>query len=177
MKFYVPIILGTARQGRQSEKAAKFVLTETEKHGLETELIDVRDFLNNQTSAAIDFLREKIKKSDGLIVVLPEYNHGYPGELKMMLDSFYEEYFKKPIGFCGVSAGMLGGVRGVEQLRQVAIGLCMVPIREAMYFSQIQNLFDEKGEIKDKEYQKRMSKFLEELVWHMEILKKGREKT
>lgn len=43
--FYVPIILGTAREGRESEKAAKFVLQEAIKYGLKnTEIIDVRDF-------------------------------------------------------------------------------------------------------------------------------------
>ena len=37
-------MLGTAREGRQSEKAAKFMLQEATNAGLESEIIDVRDY-------------------------------------------------------------------------------------------------------------------------------------
>ena len=99
-----------------------------------------------------------------MIIVSPEYNHGYPGELKMMLDLLYKEYAQKPIGFCGVSAGGLGGARVVEQLRLVSIEFHMIPIREAMYFSSVQDLFEENGKIKDESYSPRITKFLNELV-------------
>jgi len=178
--MYIPIILGTARKDRQSEKAAQFVLQEASKAGIETEIIDVQDFLicatdNTQKNALAKKLSEKISKADGLIIVSPEYNHGYPGELKLMLDMLYAQYAKKPVGFCGVSAGGLGGARAVEQLRLVSIEFHMVPIREAIYFSNIQNLFDEKGNIKDNSYYARIKTFLEELLWYAKALKNARE--
>ena len=41
--LFIPVILGTARQGRQSEHVAKFVRAELSNHaGVETELVDVR---------------------------------------------------------------------------------------------------------------------------------------
>jgi hypothetical protein len=41
--LYIPIILGTARQGRQSEHVANFLLSEMKKRPeIETEVIDVR---------------------------------------------------------------------------------------------------------------------------------------
>lgn len=177
MNLYIPVILGTAREGRQAEKVANFVLGEVKHFGLETELIDVRDFHNGATGKEpfhIHELAKKISLADGYIVVTPEYNHGYPGELKMMLDLFYEEYNRKPIGFCGVSAGILGGARVVEQLRLVSIEFRMVPIREAVYFGNVQKLFDGKGEIQDPSYRDRMKKFLEELVWYANTLQKAR---
>jgi len=179
--MYIPIILGTARKGRQSEKAANYVLGEVKRAGLETELIDVRDYGiaatdNTPETPQAKKLSEKITRADGLIVVSPEYNHGYPGELKMMIDMLYAQYAQKPIGFCGVSAGPLGGGRAVEQLRQVAVELHMVPIREAIYFPNVYTLFDEKGNINDKAYAERARKFLEELTWYAKALKKGREK-
>jgi len=93
--MYIPIILGTAREGRQSEKVAKFMLQETLKTGLETEIIDVHDFRikatdNTEKSPLAKKLAEKVNKVDGFIIVSPEYNHGYPGELKMMLDMLYK---------------------------------------------------------------------------------------
>jgi len=167
--MYIPIILGTAREGRQSEKVANFMLAEVIKAGLESEIIDVRDYRIERTDAtgksaqAMKFA-EKVIKADGLIIVSPEYNHGYPGELKMMLDMLYKEYAHKPIGICGVSMGVLGGARMVEQLRLVSIEFHMIPIREAIYFSGITNLFEENGKIKDESYHGRVQVFLNELT-------------
>ena len=164
----MPIILGTAREGRQSEKVAKFMLAEVLKTGAQSEIIDVRDYLitltdnTKESEMAKNFLA-KISVADALIIVAPEYNHGYPGELKLMLDLLFKEYANKPVGFCGVSAGGLGGVRVVEQLRLVAIGLFMIPIRESLHFSFVQDLFDEAGVIKDQSYSKRVETFLSDL--------------
>jgi NAD(P)H-dependent FMN reductase len=179
--MFIPVILGTAREGRNSEKVAKFVLEEVRRAGLETELIDVRDYRTEATNNTEEIPQAQklgtiIEKADGLIIVSPEYNHGYPGELKMFLDMLYDQYAGKPLGICGVSMGPLGGARMVEQLRQVSIELHMVPIREAIYFPVVQNLFDEKGVIKDPGmYAGRIKTFLDELVMYAKTLKKTRE--
>lgn len=178
----IPVILGTARNGRQSEKVAKFVASEVKKAGIDTEIIDVRDFRvaatdNTGALPQASSLSRKIAPADAFIIVSPEYNHGYPGELKMMLDLLYDEWARKPVGFCGVSAGGLGGARAVEQLRQVVVELHMVNIREALFFPVVQNLFDEKGDIKDAApYRDRVKTFLEELTWYAETLKNRRGK-
>ena len=178
--LFIPIILATGREGRLSENAARFMLKQTEKFGLKTELIDVADFGLIRTKRSADTepaksFSEKISLADGLIIVSPEYNHGYPGELKLVLDQLYKEYNRKPVGICGVSAGKLGGARMVEQLRLVAIEFQMVPIRSAVYFSNISDLFDEAGNIKDDSYEKRVNGFLEELVWYAQALKEARQ--
>jgi NAD(P)H-dependent FMN reductase len=167
--MYVPIILGTARAGRQSENVAKFMLSEAKSRGLECEIIDARDYApkatdNTGKSAAAKKLSEKIAKAAGLIVVSPEYNHGYPGELKLMLDLCYSEYAGKPLGICGVSAGPLGGARMVEQLRLVAVELRMQNMREALYFPAVQDLFGADGAINDRDaWSRRAGRFFEEL--------------
>jgi NAD(P)H-dependent FMN reductase len=177
MKYmYIPIILGTARQGRQSEKVANFMWQEISKAGLDSEIIDVRDYRIIATDNTGELpetkkLAIKINRAEALIIVSPEYNHGYPGELKMMLDMLYKEYTAKPVGFCGVSAGGLGGARVVEQLRLVAVEFHMLPIREALYFSMVQNLFAADGTINDQSYHKRAQVFLDELVGYVKKLK------
>lgn len=165
--MYIPIILGTAREGRLSEKAANFVKGEVESAGHKTEIIDVRDYMPRRTQEVTEKTKEygeKIKKAEALIIVSPEYNHGYPGELKMLLDSAYAEYAGKPLGICGVSISPMGGCRMVEQVRLVSVELHMTPIREAVYFSGAATLFDESGAIKDEAYKGRVSKMLEELT-------------
>jgi len=170
--MYIPIILGTAREGRRSENVAKFMLTEVKKFGFDTEIIDVRDFLIGHTdNTGKSNLAQKystlIKKAEALIIVSPEYNHGYPGELKIMLDMLYAEYAGKPVGICGVSIGQFGGARMVEQLRQVLIEFSMVPIREALYFGNVSSLFDAENNITEPDFTNRVQKFLENLKQHL----------
>ncbi|MBD3248424.1 NADPH-dependent FMN reductase [Candidatus Woesearchaeota archaeon] len=174
--LYIPIILGTARRGRQSEKAAKYMLEKVKKAKIKTGFLDVRDYRiratdNTQKIPKAQKLGPKIKRADGVIIVSPEYNHGYPGELKMMMDMLYKQFHNKPVGICGVSAGGLGGARMVQMLRQVCIAFHMVPINSAVYFSNIQDLFDSKGNIKDKTYHERAEGFLDELVMYAKKLR------
>jgi NAD(P)H-dependent FMN reductase len=178
--MYIPVILGTARQGRQSEKAAKFMLQKVLNARLESELIDVRDYRilatdNTEESDQAQKLAEKVKRSDGFIIVSPEYNHGYPGELKMMLDMLFSQYAHKPVGICGVSSGAWGGARMVEQLRQVCLAFHMVPTCEAVYFPKVQELFDEAGLFKGKSQHGQAKRLLEELVLYAQALKAERD--
>lgn len=176
-------ILGTARKDNQSSRAARFVVQQADKFGLAVRFIDVSEILSAKTippsnqhpnPKALQW-RQDMKTADGLIIVSPEYNHSFPGELKIALDFLYPEYEKKPVGICGVSSGGMGGVRVVEQLRLVAIALKMVPISSAVYFSNISSLFDEQGNITDSSYEKRMTNFFTELSWYAKALKQARE--
>ena len=182
MKLFIPLILGTAREGRRTEAAARFVYGEMKKRSeLETEFLDVRDFRipasdNSETSDIAKKFIAFITRADGLVIVAPEYNHGYPGELKMMLDMAYKQYGRKPVAICG-TGGMLGGGRMLEQLRLVMIELGMAPIREAVYFSKVWELFDEMGVIKDASYAARVGRLLDELTWYARALKRAREES
>src|SRR5207245_6848977 len=128
--LFIPLILGTARQGRQSENVARFVFEQTQKRAdVETEVIDVRELPMKLDDAGEQMKDPKfaaaIERCDGLIIVAPEYNHGYPGLLKHALDMNLKEYIHKAVGICGVSAGPFGGARVSEHLLPVmrALGL------------------------------------------------------
>ena len=178
--MYIPIILGTARQGRQSEKAAQFMLLKAREADLESEIIDVRDYRleatdNTEISQPAQKLAEKARRADGFIIVSPEYNHGYPGELKMLLDMLFSQYAHKPVGICGVSSGAWGGTRMVEQLRQVCLAFHMVPTGQAVHFPKVQELFDEAGLLKGRSQHGQAKRLLEELIWYARALKTARE--
>ncbi|MFA5052696.1 MAG: NAD(P)H-dependent oxidoreductase [Parcubacteria group bacterium] len=162
----IPIILGTGREGRISERAAEYVKSVIVESGHNTEIIDPRDykflFTDNETSRG-DGYREKIKNVDALVIVTPEYNHSFPGELKILLDTAYEEYFYKPVGICGVSASPFGGARAVEQLKPTLSELRMFIGRESVFFSSARELFGE-AEIKDKSFKGRVKAMLDEIV-------------
>lgn len=181
----MPIIFAGATEHRPSftEKVVGVTKQFVENYGITTQIIDGRKELEfchaNREIATPEAkqLSATLKKSDGFIIVSPEYNHGYPGDLKNLLDSFYDEYNRKPVAIIGVSDGGIGGARMVEQLRLVAIALQMVPINGVIHFSQVDTLFDDNDVLLKKElYEKRFTKLLEELSWYALALKSAREK-
>ncbi len=179
--LFLPVILGTTRKGRASENVAKFVFGEVQKReGIVTELIDIRELkfpLDDAGEAIKDpKFSDTINRADGLVLVVPEYNHGYPGMLKHVLDTNLKEYIHKAVGVCGVSAGGFGGVRMIQNLLPVLRELGLVTIFWDANFSGAQNLFDETGKLLDEATQvKRLDKFLRELIWMSKVLRHGRE--
>ena len=178
--LFIPVILGTARQGRESERVAKFVFAQTRKRaGVETELIDVRTLPMKLDDAGEEMkdpvFSAAIDRCDGLIIVTPEYNHGYPGLLKHALDMNLKEYIHKAVGICGVSAGPFGGTRVIEQLVPVVRELGLVVIFEDVNFGNVGKLFDDAGKLLDESYVRRLERFLNELIWMARVLRHGRD--
>src|ERR1041385_1498578 len=178
--LFIPVILGTTRKGRASENIARFVFGEVQKHeGVETELIDIRE-LKFPTDDAGEAIKDAsfsaaMMRADALVIVAPEYNHGYPGLLKHALDTNLQEYIHKAVGICGVSAGPFGGTRVIQSLLPVMRELGLVTIFWDGNFGLVQNLFDADGKLLDEAYIRRMDKFLNELIWMARVLRHGRE--
>ncbi len=179
-KLFIPILLGTTRPKRRSIHAAKLV----EKVGkslseIEVQLVDPGDyhfpFDGNDPENKDPRYSELTLKADGFFIVTPEYNHSFPGTLKRMLDSELKSYIHKPVAFAGVSDGIFGGARVIEALTSTVREMGMIATFSDVYFPQVQNLFDEKGEIKVEGYVKRIERAYEELIWMAKALKWGRE--
>jgi NAD(P)H-dependent FMN reductase len=176
---YVPVILGTPRKGRHSAHAARFVAAElSSRVGVESEVLDVLDYpvpADDAGEGAKDpRFAAKMARADGLVVVCPEYNHGYPGALKSLLDTCLKEYIHKPAGVVGVSAGPWGGTRAIQDLLPVLRELGLVSIFWDVNFSSVQDVFDAAGAPKDPAWSRRVAKFLNELLWMAETLRHGR---
>ena len=178
--LFIPVILGTPRQGRASEHVAKFVAEEIAKFaGVETELVDVRGLPMPVTGAGEDVkdksFSELCMRADAFILVAPEYNHGIPGLLKHVLDTNLKEYIHKAVGICGVSAGGFGGTRVIQNMLPIMRELGLVTIFWDGNFSSVGKLFGEDGNILDAAYGRRLEKFFKELIWMATVLRYGRE--
>lgn len=179
--LFIPVLLGTPRQGRMSEHVANFVHSQVSRlPGVGTELFDVRK-LSFPTNDAGEQIKDPgfstaMMLADALVIVTPEYNHGYPGLLKHVLDTNLKEYIHKAVGIVGVSAGPWGGTRVVENLLPVLRELGLVTIFWDGNFSRVRKAFDEAtGALLDESYLRRLDKFLKELVWMAKVLRYGRE--
>jgi NAD(P)H-dependent FMN reductase len=181
-KLFIPILLGTNRKNRYSVHPAKWLLGEMEKRGdIETRLFDVSDFAFPQHDYGQELKdqfpewRDAIIRADGLVIVSPEYNHGYPGPLKTALDLLLKEYIHKAVAFVGVSEGRWGGTRVVEAMVPMVRELGLAVSFSDLNFPQVQKTFDAEGQLLNSVYQKLVKDFLDELVWMARVLKWGRE--
>ncbi len=178
--LFIPLILGTSRQGRESEHAARFVFERAKaRAGVETEFIDIRSLPMKLDDAGEQMKDPKFAatmlRCDGLIIVTPEYNHSFPGLLKHALDMCLKEYIHKAVGICGVSAGAFGGTRVIQSLLPVMRELGLVTIFEDVNFGKIGTLFDPHGELLDQNFVRRVDSFLNELIWMSRVLRYGRD--
>jgi NAD(P)H-dependent FMN reductase len=178
--LFIPVILGTTRQGRMSLSAARLLASEVAKReGVESELIDIANLMLPTTDAGEGVkdstFSAAMDRADAIVIVAPEYNHGYCGLLKHVLDSCLKEYIHKAVGIVGVSAGPWGGTRVVENLLPVVRELGLVNIFWDVNFSNVQKAFDSDGALLDQGYIRRIDKFLKELIWMARTMRYGRE--
>src|ERR1700726_618069 len=143
----ISVIVGSTREGRFSEKPAKWILQHLKKRdGVDARLLDLRDFpmpfFDQPATPAMpgrapyenDVVQRwtaEIARSDGFIFVTPEYNYGPAAVLKNALDWVYPEWNRKAAAF--VSYGGAAGARSVQQLRETAIELQLAPVRSSVH--------------------------------------------
>ena len=181
-KLNIPLLLGTNRKDRQSENVAKWVFSKMQdRDDIEPAFFDVRDFRlphdNYGQGIKTDFpeWRDAVTHADGLVIVTPEYNHGYPGSLKSVMDLLLREYVHKAVAFVGVSAGPWGGTRVIEACVNMVRELGLAVTFTDLNFPAVGSKFSEDGRLLDDAYEKRVAGFLDELVWMSTTLRWGRE--
>jgi NAD(P)H-dependent FMN reductase len=182
-RLTVAVIAGSARDKRESIKAARFVADIGQQYlDIEVIVVDPKDFTfpndGNDTEGKDPLYTEITARADAFFIVTPEYNHSFPGSLKRMLDSEYENYWHKPVAVAGVSNSAWGGTRAVEGLLPALRTMGLSVLQTSAYFPRVQNIFDEEGRIlpeKAEKYTRRVRAEWDELIWMARTLKWGRE--
>ena len=112
-----------------------------------------------------------IAGANGIVIVSPEYNHGYPGALKNALDYFLPEFKRTPVALVTVSGGGHGGVNAWAQLVSVLVYMGAFVLPQTVAVSKVQDAFDAQGNAVDPVYLKRVDAMLAELRWLAERVK------
>lgn len=164
----ITVLLATGREGRMSERVSSFITQVLTEHDYETQFVDIRSFESPRTVAkwAPDEISENwkqvIEDTDLLIIVSPEYNFMFPGELKILLDRLTTEYKNKPVILAGVSAGNFGGARAVEFLKLYVTSLGF-SFKSALYYPTVEQEFSEEGSTTNPKHKERLLEAIQNL--------------
>jgi NAD(P)H-dependent FMN reductase len=175
------IIVGSTREGRAAPTVAEWLIDKTRhRNDIVVDLIDLADLdlpavYPAQPGPAERSYISRIDQADCFLVVTPEYNHGYPASLKQAIDLPYKEWQAKPVGFVSYG-GMSGGLRAVEQLRQVFAELHAVTVRDSVSLHNYWKLFGPADDRLDHVQPNAAAKaMLDQLVWWARVLRTARE--
>ncbi|MDZ4822902.1 MAG: NAD(P)H-dependent oxidoreductase [Flavobacteriales bacterium] len=181
---HIAIVSSSIRTGRQSHRVALFFKNFLEENNFaSTEILDLLQFnfplfterlsKKPEPSAGMLDFAEKIKAADGVLIVTPEYNGGYPASLKNVIDLLLIEWRRKPVAISTVSSGTMGGSQVIMSLQFTLWKMQAWTVPAMFTVSNVSETFDERGIPTDKAtVEKRASKFLDELLWCMEAAKK-----
>jgi NAD(P)H-dependent FMN reductase len=178
--YRIAILSASVREGRKSHRVALYFQNYILENSLgEVEILDLKQYqfplfnerLSLQTSPteeAIDF-SHRIINADGIIIVSPEYNGGYPASLKNVTDLLYREWYHKPVAISTVSNGPFGGTQVITSL-QFSLWKMKAWTVPAMFpVPNVQDNFDEQGNPADKiQTDKRAKLLVDELFWCIE---------
>jgi len=184
----IRIISASVRNGRNSHRVALFFEKYIRENGLATvEILDLKtyafplfeerlQYLEKPDAQVLDFAG-KVKTADGIIIVTPEYNGGYPAALKNVVDLLYPEWKKKPIAVTTVSDGSFAGTQVITSIlfSLWKIGAWVVP---SMFpVPKVQEHYDEEGNaVNPENVHKRAKNFVGELLWSIQAKQLMEEK-
>lgn len=180
-KLHLGIIYGSARQGRFCDTIVRWVLKNLSQEqqlsfdSLDPKLLNLPFNLPHSATDSMTDFRARLAACDAFIVITPEYNHGYPAPLKVLIDSAKEEWQRKPVAFVSYG-GISGGLRAVEQLRQVFAELHSVSMRDSVSFANPWDLFDSSGNLKQADrFNTNFKHMLDHLQWWAHALLAARK--
>jgi len=183
----ISILSSSVRNDRKSNRVALYLQHYIQENKLaESEIIDLIDYKfpvfderlklqKNPTEMMIQF-SEKIKLSDGVIIVTPEYNGSIPASLKNVIDLLYDEWHHKPIAISTVSSGLFGGSQALVTLQFILWKMHAWTVPATLPIASVAEAFDKEGVAADQDVVDNLASiFLTELLWCIEANKRMTE--
>lgn len=153
----IALISGTNRAGNKSIKIARHLEKIYQSLGAETKLLDLVKLpqevfhpeVYKEKPESLREWTEAVMESDGVVMVVPEYNGSYPGALKYFIDllPFPDAFEDRPIAFVGLAAGIWGSLRAVEHLQGVVGYRNAHVFPKRVFLPTVHMHFDEEGNI------------------------------
>jgi NAD(P)H-dependent FMN reductase len=190
------VIVGSVRENRVTDKAAKWVANEAAKiTDVQAEVVDLIEYpmpmFNEGVSPRYNPDRkpvtevkkwlDKVADADAYVFVTAEYNRSTTPVIKNAIDYLAYELEKKPVLLVG--HGSTGGAQAIGNLREAFPGVGAVTIPKAVYLTDRPGeVMDDEGklneEVANRAYgpQNILQAALEELKWYSDALGAARSK-
>lgn len=175
------VIIGSTREGRFAPVVGNWTVTQLREMGdFDVDVIDLLEMKlpaahpKRETTEISEFVA-RVDAAEAFVIVVPEYNHGYPASLKFAVDCADEQWWAKPVAFVSYG-GASGGIRAAEQLKQVFAELHAVTVRTGVAFQASYRAFDETGQPIDERSNMTMKTMTEQLRWWALALREAKVK-
>lgn len=153
----IHILSSTDRPGSNALKVSNYV-KEFMDDKTNVELFSLKDFpyadvvggKYGKDIESVKSFNDAFLDADGFLFVVPEYNGGFPGVLKLFIDylPFPDAMYKMPVSFIGEAAGSFGALRPVEHLQQILSYRKALIYSERMFISGVDKNFDREDGLK-----------------------------
>lgn len=177
------VIIGSAREGRSGAAVARWFLGVADEFAIfevdvidlaETELpLSLTEHPEPPAAQVLSRVAGQLEAADAFVVVTPEYNHSFSAPLKNLIDWHRTQWQAKPVGFV-CYGGLSGGLRAVEQLRQVFAELHATTIRDTVSFHGVREQFGPDGKLRGSDAGIPAKVMLERLAWWATALRDAR---
>jgi chromate reductase len=168
----IAVVVGSLRKGSYSRMVAKAMGGLAA--GMECEIVEIGalplynpDLDEGAPPAEWVAFRDRIRRSEAILFVTPEYNRSVPGALKNAIDVGSRPYGKsvwsgKPAAVVSVSPGVLSAFGANHHLRQSFVFLDMPAMQQPeAYIGAVAKLFDAGGALVNDDTREFLRKFME----------------
>ncbi len=159
----IAAIAGSLRDGNNTLKALRVVVSALEQAGAAVTLIDPARLRLGPPGAPSDaddvaWMRAAVADATGVLLATPEYHGSYSSTIKIVIDNlgFPSALAGKPVALLGVAAGRLGAVNALAHLRAVCshVGALVLPAQTSV--AEVSKVFDADGRCLDDELAERL---------------------
>lgn len=171
---------GSLRKNSYHKMALRVVLENVKQLGAEVEFIDLKELniplydgdleQEIQLPDGIKTLRDKVGAADGLVLAVAEYNHSISGVMKNTIDwlsrtTFFPDVLgNKKTAIFSASDGIIGGARAQIAFYPIATTLNLDLMPSKIYIPNVDQKFDESGNLTDEKTRDSLKKFAEKFV-------------
>lgn len=190
MTPHIAILSASVRDNRKSHRTALFFERFIRENDIgTTAMIDLREMdfplfperlskLENPDAKLLAYSKS-IREADGVLIVTPEYNGGYPASLKNAVDVLYDEWYHKPVAISTNSDGIFGGMQCITSLQFSLWKIRAFTVPAMFPVQKTHETFGPLGEpAEDKKegVEKRAKLFVKEFLWCIEAARRMKEK-
>lgn len=172
--MHITVVTGTARIDNVSQRVAQAVATAIRDHDVQVTEVAVGDLLEGTATVppwgagGADSVptkwKEVVATTDRFVFVLPEYNHSFPGEWKLLMDSLFAEYKGKGAYVVAVGGGQFAGARVMEHVMPVLVNFQFAVANDRLHIAHASRTFPEDGSISDAPTAERVTAFAQSVA-------------